>query len=115
MIDGSKADCVYPEIFEFDQKVVMHMGEQPYHPANRRVTLRVKLEDLQLKYGLSDYAVMHIVTVRGSSVHCVMGPDLLIISKTDPENSPEYSEFLYLCGNHWSGCLASQPVAVLYS
>ena len=22
--------------------------------------------------------------------------------KKDSENSPEYSEFLYLCGNHWT-------------
>ena len=27
--------------------------------------------------------------------------NLLIFSKRDPEDSPEYSEFLYLCGNHW--------------
>ena len=27
--------------------------------------------------------------------------NILIISKRDPENIPEYSEFLYLCGNHW--------------
>ena len=29
---------------------------------------------------------------------------LLFISNTDPENSPEYSEFLYLYGNHRSRC-----------
>ena len=29
--------------------------------------------------------------------------NLLIISKRDPENSPEYSEFVYLQGNHWHG------------
>ena len=41
---------------------------------------------------------------------------LSIISTRDPENSPEYSEFRYLCVNHWSNMLlpalahsASQP------
>ena len=29
--------------------------------------------------------------------------DLLIVSIRDPENSPEYSELLYLCGKHWRG------------
>ena len=28
--------------------------------------------------------------------------NLLTISKRDPENSPGYSEFLYLCGNRWT-------------
>ena len=28
-------------------------------------------------------------------------PQSLIASKRDPENSPEYSEFLYLFGTHW--------------
>ena len=26
--------------------------------------------------------------------------NLLILSKCDPKNSPEYSEYLYLCGDH---------------
>lgn len=76
VIDGSKADCVYPEILKFDQKIIMHMGEQPYHPANRRITLRVKLEDLQMKYGLSDFAVMHIVTVRAFCSLLIRAPHL---------------------------------------
>ena len=35
--------------------------------------------------------------------------NLLIICKRDPENSPEYLAFLYLCGNHWR-CGASVVV-----
>ena len=29
-------------------------------------------------------------------------PHSLPISTRDPEKSPAYSEFLYLCGNHWT-------------
>jgi hypothetical protein len=64
IMDGSKVDGVFPEIFHFEQKIILHMGEQPYHPANRRVALWVRLEDLKMKYGLSDDAIIHIVTVR---------------------------------------------------
>jgi hypothetical protein len=64
IMDGAKEDGVFPEIFNFEQKIIMHMGEKPYHPANRRVTLWVRLEDLKMKYGLSHDAIIHVVTVR---------------------------------------------------
>ena len=40
--------------------------------------------------------------------------NLVIISKRDPENSPEFSEFLYLCGNHWAQPWRIQPTCVMY-
>ena len=33
--------------------------------------------------------------------HTSASRNLLIISKRDTENSPEHSEFLCVCGNHW--------------
>ena len=33
--------------------------------------------------------------------------DILILSKREPKNGPEYSDALYLYGNHWR-CGASQ-------
>lgn len=77
VIDGSKADLVYPEIFHFDQKIIMHFGEQPYHPANRRVTLRVHLKDLKLKYGLRDEAIIHIVTVLPQPLPCRLAGSMI--------------------------------------
>ena len=35
--------------------------------------------------------------------------NLIIISKRDPENSPKYSEYLYLCGNHCRATTSLQP------
>lgn len=64
VIDGSNCEFAAPEIFKFDQKIMMHLHDQPYHPSNKRITLRVRLEDLKMKYGLSDEAIIHIVTVR---------------------------------------------------
>ena len=41
--------------------------------------------------------------------------NLLIISKRDPENSPAYSEFIYLCGHHWPAPIAQKPVILILS
>ena len=45
----------------------------------------------------------------GAAVEISASRNLLIISKRDPENSPEYSKYLDLCGNHWIPGLQPQP------
>jgi hypothetical protein len=58
-----QADGVVPEIFRWKQTLVLHTGSKPYHPANRRVTLSVTLDDLRVRYGLSDAATRFLVEV----------------------------------------------------
>ena len=49
----------------------------------------------------------------GRTVSHIAPRNLSIVSKRDSENSPEYSEFLCLCGNHW--CTASHVWCALCS
>jgi hypothetical protein len=63
IISASHTEYMFPEIFDFKQRVVMHLGDQPYHPANRRVSLRVQIEDLIVRYGLSEDAADFVLRV----------------------------------------------------
>jgi hypothetical protein len=43
---------------------MLHTGDKPYHPDNRRAKLRVLLSDLAERYGLTEEGVQHVVSVR---------------------------------------------------
>ena len=59
--------------------------------------------------------VLYVHSELRGSVAGSASRNLLIISKGDPENSPEYSEFHYLCGNYWLQELLQQERAVVCS
>ena len=63
------------------------------HPATMQQQLRAGFKHNKLTLPL-----LPLPTTTSDSL---CATQLLIISKRNPENHREYSEFLYLCGNHW--------------
>ena len=65
---------------------------------------RRTLESSASKRTLLEPAASMAASIAISSVmrylHASASRNLIIISNRDPENSPEYSELLHLCGNH---------------
>jgi hypothetical protein len=51
---------------------MFHTGDRAYHPANRRVTLTVALDDLRVRYGLSDDATRFLVQVCSASIKVLL-------------------------------------------
>lgn len=65
--EEARHENVVPDIFHFSQSLMLHTGFKPYHPAHRRVVLRVAVHDLQARYGLSDDAMQYMLEVRRAS------------------------------------------------
>lgn len=67
-LEDSRLHNVVPDIFKFKSTLILHTGNKPYHPANRRISLFVRARDLQARYGLSEDALQLACQVQNASL-----------------------------------------------
>ena len=67
MEQRARLENVVPDIFRFEQTLMLHTGSTPVHPANRRVVMTVGVRELQKRYGLCEDALQFVCQVRSAA------------------------------------------------
>ena len=63
LVAGRESEDILPEIFKWEQVAMLHTGPRNWHPVNKRIALRVKIDELKEFYALSDAGLQYVIQV----------------------------------------------------